>query len=80
MKWLAGAGWAGVCILAILFGRAAQERQDKANAERPGHYQMHVSPDGTITRLNTVTGQIHVVTGSGAVDIPERLSANQTNN
>jgi hypothetical protein len=38
-------------------------------------YEMHVGTDGTVTRMDRVTGQIHMVTASGAGDVPERFVA-----
>ena len=38
-------------------------------------YEMHVGADGTVTRLDRVTGQLHMVTASGAGDVPERFVA-----
>jgi hypothetical protein len=38
-------------------------------------YEMHVGADGTVTRLDRVTGQLHMVTPSGAGDVPERFVA-----
>lgn len=38
-------------------------------------YEMHVGADGTVTRMDRVTGQIHMVTASGAGDVPERFVA-----
>jgi hypothetical protein len=36
---------------------------------------MHVGNDGTVTRMDRVTGQLHMVTASGASDVPERFVA-----
>jgi hypothetical protein len=38
-------------------------------------YEMHVAADGTVTRMDRVTGQLHMVTASGAGDVPERFVA-----
>ena len=38
-------------------------------------YEMHVSADGTVTRLDRVTGTIHMVTANGADDVPEHFVA-----
>ena len=38
-------------------------------------YEMHVGADGTVTRMDRVTGQLHMVTASGAGDVPERFVA-----
>jgi hypothetical protein len=38
-------------------------------------YEMHVGADGTVTRLDRVTGQLHMVTANGAGDVPERFVA-----
>jgi hypothetical protein len=38
-------------------------------------YELHVGADGTVTRMDRVTGQLHMVTASGAGDVPERFVA-----
>ena len=38
-------------------------------------FEMHVAADGTVTRMDRVTGQLHMVTASGAGDVPERFVA-----
>jgi hypothetical protein len=38
-------------------------------------YEMHVGTDGTVTRMDRVTGTLHMVTASGAGDVPERFVA-----
>jgi hypothetical protein len=38
-------------------------------------YEMHVGADGTVTRMDRVTGTLHMVTASGAGDVPERFVA-----
>jgi hypothetical protein len=38
-------------------------------------YEMHVSADGTVIRMDRVTGQLHMVTASGASDVPEHFVA-----
>jgi len=38
-------------------------------------FEMHVGADGTVTRLDRVTGTLHMVTSSGAGDVPERFVA-----
>ena len=38
-------------------------------------YEMHVGTDGTVTRMDRVSGQLHMVTASGAGDVPERFVA-----
>ena len=38
-------------------------------------YEMHVGADGTVTRLDRVTGTLHMVTASGASDVPEHFVA-----
>ena len=41
-------------------------------------YEMHVGADGTVTRMDRVTGQLHMVTTTGAGDVPERFVAPTT--
>jgi hypothetical protein len=36
-------------------------------------YEMHVGADGTVTRMDRVTGTLHMVTANGAGDVPERF-------
>lgn len=38
-------------------------------------YEMHVAADGTVTRLDRVTGTLHLMTASGAGDVPENFVA-----
>jgi hypothetical protein len=38
-------------------------------------YEMHVGADGTVTRMDRVTGQLHMVTANGAGDVPESFVA-----
>jgi hypothetical protein len=60
VAFLAGAHWSGLT---------------KSASDQFVRYEMHVGPDGTVTRLDRVTGTLHMVTASGAGDVPERFVA-----
>jgi hypothetical protein len=38
-------------------------------------YEMHVGADGTVTRMDRLTGTLHMVTANGASDVPEHFVA-----
>lgn len=47
----------------------------KTTSDQFARYEMHVSADGTVIRMDRVTGQLHMVTASGASDVPEHFVA-----
>ena len=61
-------------VLAFLAG-ARWSELTKSAAPPFARYEMHVGADGTVTRMDRVTGQLHLVTTTGAGDVPERFVA-----
>ena len=47
----------------------------KSTSDQFVRYEMHVGADGTVTRLDRVTGTLHMVTANGASDVPEHFVA-----
>ena len=64
-------------VLAFLAGARWNEITKNTPAQF-ARYEMHVGTDGTVTRMDRVTGQLHMVTTSGAGDVPERFVAPTT--
>ena len=61
-------------VAAFIVGAHWRELSKTASPEFV-RYEMHVGADGTITRMDRVTGMLHMVTASGAGDVPERFVA-----
>ena len=61
-------------VLAFLAG-ARWNEITKSTSSQFARYEMHVGADGTVTRMDRVTGQLHMVTTTGAGDVPERFVA-----
>jgi len=61
-------------VVAFLAGARWNELIKSGSAQFV-RYEMHVGADGTVTRMDRVTGQLHMVTASGAGDVPERFVA-----
>lgn len=66
-------GMAGTLLMLAAFYLGTLRQNPDA-----GRYEIQVSHDGTIARLDRKTGQIHVVGSAGerafAADVPEKLS------
>ncbi len=62
-------------IVAAFLTGACWNELTKSVSPQFVRYEMHVGADGTVTRLDRVTGQLHMVTASGAGDVPERFVA-----
>lgn len=62
-------------IVAAFLAGARWSELTKSAPSQFVRYEMHVGADGTVTRMDRVTGQIHMVTASGAGDVPERFVA-----
>ena len=66
----------GALLIAAAFLAGAHWSELIKNPSPPFvRYEMHVGADGTVTRLDRVTGTLHMVTASGAGDVPERFVA-----
>jgi hypothetical protein len=61
-------------VVAFLAG-AHWSELTKTGAPPFARYEMHVGADGTVTRMDRVTGTLHMVTATGASDVPERYVA-----
>jgi len=70
---LGGMLGAFLIILAFLVGMHWHDLA-KTNDELV-RYEMHVGPDGTVTRLDRLNGTIHMITANGASDVPEHFVA-----
>jgi hypothetical protein len=71
-----GGGMLGALIIVAAFLAGARWNELTKNPSPPFvRYEMHVGADGTVTRMDRVTGQLHMVTASGAGDVPERFVA-----
>ncbi|MEY2579653.1 MAG: hypothetical protein QOI49_2477 [Verrucomicrobiota bacterium] len=71
-----GAGMLGALMIVAAFLAGARWSELTKSASPPFvRYEMHVGNDGTVTRMDRVTGQLHMVTASGASDVPERFVA-----
>lgn len=66
----------GALMIAAAFLAGARWNELIKNPPAPfARFEMHVAADGTVTRMDRVTGQLHMVTASGAGDVPERFVA-----
>ena len=66
----------GALMIAAAFLAGARWNELTKTAPAPfARFEMHVAADGTVTRMDRVTGQLHMVTASGAGDVPERFVA-----
>ena len=66
----------GALMIVLAFLAGAYWSELTKNASPPfARYEMHVGADGTVTRMDRVTGQLHMVTTTGAGDVPERFVA-----
>jgi hypothetical protein len=71
-----GGGMLGALMIAGAFLAGAHWSELTKSAQPPFvRYEMHVGADGTVTRLDRVTGTLHMVTSSGAGDVPEQFVA-----
>ena len=71
-----GGGMLGALLIVAAFLAGAHWSELIKNPSPPFvRYEMHVGADGTVTRLDRVTGTLHMVTASGAGDVPERFVA-----
>ena len=69
----------GALMIVLAFVAGARWSELTKNAAPPfARYEMHVGADGTVTRMDRVTGQLHMVTTTGAGDVPERFVAPTT--
>jgi len=69
----------GALMIVLAFVAGAHWSELTKNAAPPfARYEMHVGNDGTVTRMDRVTGQLHMVTTTGAGDVPERFVAPTT--
>lgn len=66
----------GALLIAAAFLAGAHWNQLIRNPPAPFvRYEMHVAADGTVTRLDRVNGTLHLMTASGAGDVPEQFVA-----
>ena len=66
----------GAFMIVLAFLAGARWNEITKNTSSPfARYEMHVGADGTVTRMDRVTGQLHMVTTTGAGDVPERFVA-----
>jgi hypothetical protein len=66
----------GALMIAAAFLAGAHWSELTKSASPPFvRYEMHVGADGTVTRLDRVTGTLHMITSTGAGDVPERFVA-----
>ena len=71
-----GGGMLGAIMIVAAFLAGARWNELTKNPPAPFvRYEMHVGADGTITRMDRVTGTLHMVTASGASDVPEHFVA-----
>jgi hypothetical protein len=71
-----GGGMLGALLIVVAFFAGMHWSELIKNPSPPFvRYEMHVGADGTVTRLDRVTGTLHMVTASGAGDVPERFVA-----
>ena len=74
-----GGGMLGALMIVVAFVAGARWNELTKNPSPPFvRFEMHVAADGTVTRMDRVTGQLHMVTASGAGDVPERFVAPAT--
>jgi hypothetical protein len=71
-----GGGMLGALMIAAAFLAGAHWSELIKSAPPPFvRYEMHVGADGTVTRMDRVTGTLHMLTTSGASDVPEHFVA-----
>jgi hypothetical protein len=70
MKAVLGGIIGAFLIVAAFLGGAHWNDLAKSRPENLPRFEMHVSADGTVIRMDRVTGQLHMVTASGASDCP----------
>lgn len=71
-----GGGMLGALMIVAAFLAGARWNELTKTPPAPFvRYEMHVAADGTVTRMDRVTGQLHMVTASGAGDVPEQFVA-----
>jgi hypothetical protein len=71
-----GGGMIGALMIVAAFLAGARWKELTKTPPDPfARFEMHVAADGTVTRMDRVTGQLHMVTASGAGDVPERFVA-----
>jgi hypothetical protein len=74
-----GGGMLGALMIVVAFLAGVRWNELIKTAPAPfARFEMHVGADGTVTRMDRVTGQLHMVTASGAGDVPERFVAPAT--
>jgi hypothetical protein len=74
-----GGGMLGAFLIVAAFLAGARWNELTKNPAPPFvRYEMHVGADGTVTRMDRVTGTLHMVTANGAGDVPERFVAPAT--
>jgi hypothetical protein len=66
----------GALMIAVAFLAGAHWSELTKSAQPPfARFEMHVGADGTVTRMDRVTGTLHMVASSGAGDVPEHFVA-----
>jgi len=71
-----GGGMLGALMILAAFVAGTRWNELTRNPPAPFvRFEMHVAADGTVTRMDRVTGQLHMVTASGAGDVPESFVA-----
>jgi hypothetical protein len=75
VKAVAGGMLGAFLIVGAFLAGARWSELTKSASPEFVRYEMHVGADGTVTRMDRVTGQLHMVTASGAGDVPERFVA-----
>jgi hypothetical protein len=71
-----GGGMLGAFLIVAAFLAGARWNELTKGVSPPFmRYEMHVAADGTVTRMDRVTGTLHMVTSSGASDVPEHFVA-----
>jgi hypothetical protein len=72
---LGGMLGAFLVVAAFLAGAHWRDLTKSTLSDQFVRYEIHVGADGTVTRLDRVTGTLHMVTASGASDVPEHFVA-----
>ncbi|HEX7517757.1 MAG TPA: hypothetical protein VF345_10790 [Chthoniobacterales bacterium] len=75
VKAIGGGMLGALMIVAAFLAGAHWSELTKSASNQFVRYEMHVGNDGTVTRMDRVTGQLHMVTANGAGDVPERFVA-----
>jgi hypothetical protein len=75
VKAVAGGMLGAFLIVAAFLAGAHWSELTKSALPPFARYEMHVGADGTVTRMDRVTGMLHMVTANGAGDVPERFVA-----